>query len=130
MLCVPCDLRPSPIHGFGIFLKTPVKKGDLIWRFDSRIDRVYTTPELKDMPAILKDFLKIYAYYYKQGDLWILAGDYGKFMNHDTENPTVLSGLGFTDEFAARDLPAGAELTSDYNSFCDFTRETGKFSPP
>ena len=41
MLMVKTELRPSAIHGIGVFLLEDVHKGDLIWRFDSRIDRVF-----------------------------------------------------------------------------------------
>ena len=42
MLMVETELRRSEIHGTGVFLLEPVRKGDLIWRFDSRLDRVYS----------------------------------------------------------------------------------------
>ena len=42
MLLVETELRPSPIQGIGVFLLQPVCRGELIWRFDSRIDRVYS----------------------------------------------------------------------------------------
>ena len=33
MLLTLTELRASPIHGFGVFLLAPVKKGELVWRF-------------------------------------------------------------------------------------------------
>jgi SET domain-containing protein len=50
MMLVETELRPSPIHGLGVFLLQPVSKGDLIWRFDARIDRVYTEAEIARSP--------------------------------------------------------------------------------
>jgi SET domain-containing protein len=40
MLMVATELKESPIHGIGVFLLQPVRQGELVWRFDSRIDRV------------------------------------------------------------------------------------------
>jgi hypothetical protein len=41
MMMVETELRESTIHGIGVFLKERVGAGDIIWRFDSRIDRVF-----------------------------------------------------------------------------------------
>src|SRR5215218_3225538 len=61
MLMVETELRPSPIHGIGVFLLQPVRQGELIWRFDSRIDRVYTEEELETFPDHMRRFLRIYS---------------------------------------------------------------------
>ena len=57
MMMVETELRPSSIHGIGVFVTEPVRAGDLIWRFDSRIDRVFANDELLDMPEQLQRFL-------------------------------------------------------------------------
>ncbi len=61
MLLVETELRPSPIHGIGVFLLQPVSRGELIWRFDSRIDRVYTEEEIATLPERMKRFLRTYS---------------------------------------------------------------------
>jgi SET domain-containing protein len=121
MLVVPTELRASPIHGIGVFLLAPVKKGDLIWRFDSRIDRVYTREEIDSLPQIARDFVNIRAYLHKETRLWVLCGDNAKYYNH-SKNPTALSvGRGFSDDIAAHDLPPDTEITSNYYEFYDNT---------
>ena len=50
MLLFDTELRESKIHGIGVFLLEPVREGDVIWRFDSRIDRVYSDWELAELP--------------------------------------------------------------------------------
>ena len=59
MMIVTTELRSSPIHGIGTFLLEDVKCGDLIWRFDSRIDRVFAGAELEHMPESLREFLSV-----------------------------------------------------------------------
>ncbi len=126
MLVVPTDIRPSTIHGTGVFLLAPVKKGDLIWRFDSRIDRVYSEAELDFLPELMKSFIQTYGCWHEQSGLWMLCGDDARFFNH-SEKPTTFSlGSSFHDDIAANDLAIGAELTSDYRAVCDKTRITGK----
>ena len=61
MLMVGTELRPSGIHGIGVFLTQSVRAGQLIWRFDSRIDRVFSDAELAELPDLMQDFLRTYS---------------------------------------------------------------------
>jgi uncharacterized protein len=58
MMMVDTELRPSSIHGIGVFVRQPVSRGELIWRFDSRIDRVYTDEEIGSLPEHMRRFLR------------------------------------------------------------------------
>lgn len=131
MLMVETELGLSEIHGIGVFLKEPVRSGQLIWRFDSRIDRVFSGAELSEMPEHMQSFLRTYSTHHAGLDLWVLCGDNGRHFNHsDTPNTRSL-GIAFGDDVAAEDLPAGTELTSDYRTICDAIRLQGvDFSQP
>lgn len=125
MLMVRTELRASDIHGIGVFLVEPVRAGQLIWRFDSRIDRVFSDDELEDMPELLQSFLRTYSTLHADLRLWVLCGDNGRHFNHSDEPNTRSLGIAFGDDVAARDLPAGTELTSDYRTICDAMRLEG-----
>ena len=128
---VDTELRESSIHGIGVFLTQPVRAGELIWRFDSRIDRVFADEELTDMPEKLQKFLRTYSTL--QGDLklWVLCGDNGRHFNHSDRPNTRSLGIAFGDDVAAIDLEAGTELTSDYRTICDAIRSEGmEFNQP
>jgi len=131
MLMVRTELRASDIHGIGVFLVEPVRAGQLIWRFDSRIDRVFSDAELNEMPPALQRYLRTYSTLHAEQKLWVLCGDNGRHFNH-SEQPTTRSlGIAFGDDVAAADLPAGTELTSDYRTICDAMRLGGiDFSQP
>ena len=131
MLMVETELKESGIHGIGVFLAEPVRAGQLIWRFDSRIDRVFSDAELQEMPERLQRYLRTYSTLHDGLKLWVLCGDNGRHFNH-SETPTTRSlGIAFGDDVAAQDLPAGAELTSDYRTICDAMRLGGvDFSQP
>ena len=131
MLMVETELRASSIHGIGVFLKEPVRAGQLVWRFDSRIDRVFSDDELREMPEALQRFLRTYSTLHADMKLWVLCGDNGRHFNH-SDTPTTRSlGIAFGDDVAADDLPAGTELTSDYRTICDAMRLGGvEFSQP
>jgi SET domain-containing protein len=129
MLVVPTELRPSRIHGIGAFLLAPVKKGDLIWHFDSRVDRIYSHDDIENLPFLARQFVKTYGTYHKHDKLWMICGDNARHFNH-AEIPTTVSlgSGGLADNVAAHDMSSGTELTSDYRIICDFVAETGKLS--
>ena len=131
MMMVDTELRPSAIHGLGVFTTEPVRAGQLIWRFDSRIDRVFSDAELGDMPERLQAYLRTYSTLHDDLKLWVLCGDNGRHFNHsDTPNTRSL-GIAFGDDIASVDLPAGTELTSDYRTICDAMRlSDADFSQP
>jgi hypothetical protein len=125
MMMVDTVLKPSSIHGLGVFLKAPVKKGELIWRFDSRIDRVYAPEELASLPEHMQAYLHTYCTWNAKVGVYVLCGDHGRYFNHSDQPSTVSDAIAFGADRAARDLAAGEELTSDYNTICDAVREEG-----
>ncbi|MEO7364727.1 MAG: SET domain-containing protein [Sphingomicrobium sp.] len=131
MLMVETELRPSSIHGLGVYLTESVRSGQLIWRFDSRIDRVFSNAELTEMPERFQAFLRTYSTFHHGLGLWVLCGDNGRHFNHSDSPNTRSLGIAFGDDVAAADLPAGTELTSDYRTICDAMRLGGMdFSQP
>lgn len=125
MLMVETELRQSDIHGTGVFLLRPVRKGDLIWRFDSRIDRVYSEDDLASLPEPMQRFLRTYSTWHEATRLWILCGDNARHFNHSDTPNTLSLGTGFGDDVAAEDLAAGVELTTNYLLICDSVRING-----
>ena len=124
-MMVGTELRLSAIHGIGVFLTEPVRAGQLIWRFDSRIDRVFSDAELAELPEHVEAFLRTYSTLHAGLRLWVLCGDNGRHFNHSDEPNTRSLGIAFGDDVAATDLPAGTELTSDYRTICDDMRLEG-----
>ena len=126
MFLVPTELRPSPIHGIGVFLVAPVKKGELIWRFDSRIDRAYTEAEIESLPPMMQDYMKKYAVWHEPTKLWMYCGDNARYCNHADDATTTSLGGTFMDDIAPHDLKAGEEITANYRVICDKARLTGE----
>ena len=125
MMMVQTELRPSPIHGLGVFLLEPVRQGGLIWRFDARIDRVYSPDEIASLPAHVQDYLRVYSTFHEGAGVYVLCGDNGRFFNHSETPSTVSNGISFGEDHAVRDLAIGDELTSDYRMICDHVRRNG-----
>jgi SET domain-containing protein len=125
MMMVETELKPSQIHGLGVFLLQPVPKGGLIWRFDSRIDRVYTEAEVQSLPSHVQRYLRTYCTWHGATGLYVLCGDNGRYFNHSIAPSTVSNAISFGEDHAVRDLAAGEELTSDYATICDDVRRNG-----
>ena len=125
MMMVETVLKPSAIHGLGVFLVAPVSRGDLIWRFDSRIDRVYGAGEIADLPEHVQRYLRTYSTWHQPTGLYVLCGDNGRYFNHSDAPSTISNAISFGEDHAARDLEAGDELTSDYATICDDIRLNG-----
>ena len=125
MMMVDTELRASPIQGIGVFLLQDVRAGDLIWRFDSRVDRIYSADEIASLPERMQRFLETYSTLHAGLNVRVLCGDNGRHFNHsDTPNTRSL-GIAFGDDVAGRDLPSGTELTTDYRTICDAMRLQG-----
>jgi hypothetical protein len=125
MMMVDTELRASPIQGIGVFLLEDVKKGDLIWRFDSRIDRIYSDEEIASLPERMQRFIEVYSTFHAGLNVRVLCGDNGRHFNHSDTPNTLSLGVTFGDDVAAYDLPFGTELTTDYNVICDAVRQHG-----
>lgn len=125
MMLVTTELRPSPIHGLGVFLLESVAKGQVIWRYDTRIDRAYSPAEVDSLPRHVQAYLRTYSTWHEDTQLYVLCGDNGRYFNHSAEPNTISSGVSFGEDTAACDLPAGVELTTDYRTICDEVRLAG-----
>ena len=120
MLYVKTEIRPSPIHGVGLFAAQAIPKGALIWKFDSGFDILVSKEKYSSLSEIGKDFLDHYGYWSKEMDAYICTGDNHRFTNH-SENPyvgTVNAGPGDDgQDVALRDIEPGEEITVDYRVF-------------
>ena len=97
MMMVDTELKLSGIHGIGVFLLEPVVQGQLIWRFDSRIDRVYSEDELASLPDRTRSFLHPYSTWRADLGLWVLCGDNGRHFNHSATPNTVSDAIAYCE---------------------------------
>jgi hypothetical protein len=131
MLLVATSLRPSPIHGLGCFTTQRIRRGQVVWIYDPRIDLRLTLSALGALPETARAFFHHYGYVDMQrGEPAVtLCADNAKHMNHSA-TPNVVNGEdddGAETNVAARDIEAGEELTCDYFSFdLDAERKLGR----
>ncbi len=123
---VYCRLRPSKVHGIGVFAIRDIPKGqELFKNFLSYNLTALPLEELKKNPKIDESVLqlawdvypvfkgKLYAY--RAG---LNAIDISFFLNH-SEKPNVTTDEESDAFFAARRIKKGEELFSDHRTYSD-----------
>lgn len=107
MLLVEVDLRPSPIHGLGIFARHDLARGTVVWEYRPELDLAFDESLLAALPACARATLLHYSFWNSRLRRYVLCFDDARFMNH-ADDPTT------DGRRAVRDLAAGEELTYPY----------------
>jgi SET domain-containing protein len=116
MLTVETYIAPSSIHGIGLFAKHAISEGTVIWKFDPLTDILYTKEQVSNLPPILRELFRMYSWVSSSG-LYVMSVDLDKHTNH-SDTPNMICGQDeLSPCYAARDIEAGEELTSDYREF-------------
>lgn len=119
MILVPTLVRPSPIHGLGLFAQGPIAMGTPFWRFEPGFDQKFSRESANLFLPHIRRHLEWFAWFSGSDSAWILSGDHACFMNHSSEPNTGLP-TGAREPFttvALRDIKDGEELTCDYLAF-------------
>ena len=114
MLLIPTEIKPSKIHGLGLFTKIDLKVNQQIAHFDTAFDKAFSEEELAKITGHTLWFLWCFGYLEVDDGLWHLNSDNLRFMNHAHNPNTYQDGDG---DFAVRSIKAGEELTCDYFTF-------------
>lgn len=122
MLLVPHYVDRSAIEGLGLYCARDLRAGEPVYRHDGRFVMVLTDAEVRALPEPMREMVLRYSYRGRgrerlSGAMYYCADD-ARFMNHADE-PSTLWQPDSGDYVAARDLPAGSELTCDYRDFCE-----------
>lgn len=125
-------LAPDEYGGRGLFAAEPVRKGDIVWRYEESMTRLIT---VEDYVAALAaggdqaENLRKYSYpCYLGGKRFLMHDlDNGSYMNHsDDPNVGMINdpahphhGERETLNIALRDIAKGEQLTCDYFEFVE-----------
>ncbi len=114
MLLAATTVAPSTIAGLGLFAAEPISMGQLIWRFEPKLDPLLDIADMRAAPAASRAFFKMYrdeAHAFP--DRCRLLCDHVKFINR-SEDPSLASEQHIIH--ALCDLAVGDEITSDYRA--------------
>ncbi|RKG83521.1 SET domain-containing protein [Corallococcus terminator] len=116
MLRVKTSLKPSRIHGLGLFAEERIPRGTVVWLYEAGLDLRFWPEDVEDMAPEARAFLARYAYC--EHDTLVLCGDHARFMNHSPE-ATCGNNPERTATLALRDIEPGEELTDNYATMED-----------
>lgn len=120
MYLVKTYLDRSAIQGVGVFAGEDIKKDTIVWEFTHGIDQAIDEALLDTYSPHIQSFLKRYAFWSK-GKMF-LCGDTGKYTNH-SDTPNTGNTPDSLREIALRDIKKGEEITSDYRTFDDQSKD-------
>jgi len=124
MLLFRTTLKPSKLHGLGVFTQQPIKPGQQVYAFDLRVDRKFRKAEILELPLAVQVYLYHHVWKSKTSGLYCIHGDDSTYINHSvTPNLEILhekdaANYGWEHwAVAAKYIAAGEELTRDYTQF-------------
>lgn len=110
MLCVETEVKPSKIHGYGVFAKNDIPKGTIVWETKTGFDRMFSKEHYRTLNEVQKEFVK--RTFSTCKDYFHSYCDYAILTNH-SNNPNIVL-LSDSNAIAAKNIKAGEELTQDY----------------
>ncbi|MFT6792932.1 MAG: SET domain-containing protein [Rubritalea sp.] len=129
------ELRPSPLHGFGLFAKKDIPK-DTIWWKSKRSNvlllnhshyRTLQESHVNDTMDNLLNIASFYGYYSAKLDSIVICLDNARYVNHShVPNSGAPSNGDPLSSVSLRDIYAGEEITEDYANYdaCPWSKIT------
>ncbi|KAF8933395.1 Histone-Lysine N-Methyltransferase ash1l [Haplosporangium bisporale] len=102
-------------RGFGIQTLEPIKRGNLVIEYRGEV--ISQNLSLERMEGIYKNNKNFYFLEYEKGEVVDACrkGTNARFVNHSQIEKWFLNGEMSIGIFASQDIPAGAEISYDYN---------------
>ncbi|MDE2019457.1 MAG: SET domain-containing protein [Patescibacteria group bacterium] len=120
MLLINASVRPSSIHGLGLFANKAIPEGTRIWQYSPGLDAEIDPAHFEKLSQRGKDFILFYGFLSRKSGNYHLSYDNVRFINHAEQgNVTVDTSVDDVEYplIAARDIQAGEELTQNYYDF-------------
>ncbi|GAA4650365.1 hypothetical protein GCM10023116_26480 [Kistimonas scapharcae] len=121
MFNINVKIKPSTIHGNGLFADEPVKAGSTVYQGNAELDLIISEETFSALTTREQQFISQYGAHSSLDDQWHLPHDHIRFCNH-SNNPNLK--LSYPDKnshschiVAVRDIAAGEELLQDYREF-------------
>jgi len=114
MILVKTELKPSTVHGLGLFAAEFIPKGTVIWEFREGVDHRIPKELVDALPDPARSTVRHYSALWGGG--YVVSADDARYFNHsDTPNLVTLASPDV--DIATRDIHPGEELFEDYYEF-------------
>lgn len=88
MLIINTEVKPSVIHGTGLFTKQRLMKGQIIWVLHKNFDQAFTKQAWEMLPLPARNYLRTYMYWSERLQRYVACLDDSRHMNH-SESPNT-----------------------------------------
>lgn len=118
MIHIDYKLKPSNLHGIGLFAGQPIKKGSVVYTASPLLDLNITQEQFDSLDQKEKDEIIWWGFFDEPSQMWHVDFDVSKFINH-SPNATLTQATDHDEAYliAARDIQSGEELTQNYLEF-------------
>ena len=119
-------MRPSQLHGLGVFAVTDIPEGMVWWSADLSDTITISREQFEALAAsasspatdALMSGIQEYSIYLGALDLMVFIPDNGRYVNHSDDPNSGASVVGTElRSVALRDIAAGAEIVEDYATY-------------
>jgi SET domain-containing protein len=111
-------LKESNNHGIGLFADENIPADVILWNPSPALTLHFSTEEFNSLPESDQKIITHYGYFHKEFNVWHLAADDSRYINH-SKNPTVgISPDGWGLKTLI-ELKSGDEITQNYSDFED-----------
>src|ERR1700756_4863766 len=84
MMLIETRVRPSGIHGLGLFTVKFVPRGQPVWRFEPSFDQDFSPAQFAALPALTRARVRWFSFVSQLNGHFILSGDHACFINHSS----------------------------------------------
>lgn len=116
MLIVNTTVRPSTIHGLGLFAAEDIPAGATINVYDPRFTIEVPARSVERLPEPMRRIFYVYAWRETPDGPYYLSVDNARFTNHSS-SPNMTYYKETRAVIALRDIRCGEEMTEDYREY-------------
>jgi len=118
MFIYKTSLKPSPIHGLGVFAWKGIRKGSVVYQHRPELDQIFSANEFANLDRRDQALILHYGGLDKRLNRYRLPYDNLRFLNH-SDTPNLVYVVATDQIVALRAIAAGEELTQNYRDFED-----------
>lgn len=129
------ELRPSPVHGMGLFAKRTIPANTIWWKasrnnvllLNQTQYHTLMTSHTNDIMNSLLTMAQVYGYYSRRLDSIIICLDNARYVNHAFEpNSGAPADGNPLCSMTLREIAIGEEITEDYTCYdlCEWSTIT------
>ena len=109
MMLIPTRIRPSDIHGLGVFAVENIPEGTVVWRYNPRIDYRVILEQHEELEKYRNHGYRPHGMDYVE-----FPGDAALFINHCRKANIRKTG---DEAVAVRVILEGEEILADYREY-------------